>query len=105
VKEKLFVHNLLTDGGEISLTRRPPLPPGRFPILIFVRDRVDPRAVIQLEELVQLKKSSDLIGNRTRDLQACSIGAQPTTLPRVNIVADISTVQVFQIYILTFFIV
>jgi hypothetical protein len=37
---------------------------------------------VRLEGLDQLKKSSDPIGNRTRDLQACSIVPQPTTLPR-----------------------
>jgi hypothetical protein len=29
-----------------------------------------------------IEKSNDLIGNRTRDLPACSILPQPTTLPR-----------------------
>jgi hypothetical protein len=28
-----------------------------------------------------IKKSNDLMGNRTRDLPACSIVSQPTTLP------------------------
>jgi hypothetical protein len=37
---------------------------------------------VRLEGLGQLKKSNDLIGYRTRDLQACSIVPQPTTLPR-----------------------
>jgi hypothetical protein len=36
---------------------------------------------VRLEELGQLKKSH-LIGTRTRDLPACSIVPQPTTLPR-----------------------
>jgi hypothetical protein len=30
-------------------------------------------AIVRLEGLDQLKHSSDLIGNRTRDLPACSI--------------------------------
>jgi hypothetical protein len=30
-----------------------------------------------------IEKSNDLIGNRTRDLPACSIVPQRTTLPRV----------------------
>jgi hypothetical protein len=38
---------------------------------------------MRLERLGQLKKSNDLIGNRTRDLPACSIVPQPATLPRV----------------------
>jgi hypothetical protein len=37
---------------------------------------------VRLEGLGQLKKSNDLIGNRTSDLPACSIVPQPTTLPR-----------------------
>jgi hypothetical protein len=31
---------------------------------------------VRLEGLGQLKKSNDLMGNRTRDLQACSIGTR-----------------------------
>jgi hypothetical protein len=37
---------------------------------------------MRLKGLGQLKKSNDLIGNRTRDLPACSIVPQPTTLLR-----------------------
>jgi hypothetical protein len=55
-----------------------PLPPGRFLILISVR--IDPRAKVLLDELGKLK--IHLIGTRTRDLPACSIVPQPTTLPR-----------------------
>jgi hypothetical protein len=38
---------------------------------------------VLLEGLGQLKKSSDLIGNRTDDLPACSIVPQPAALLRV----------------------
>jgi hypothetical protein len=38
---------------------------------------------VRLEGLDQLKKSIGVIGNRTRDLPACSIVPQATTLPRV----------------------
>jgi hypothetical protein len=39
-------------------------------------------AIVQLEGLGTQKKFNDLMGNRTRDLPACSIVSQPTTLPR-----------------------
>jgi hypothetical protein len=35
---------------------------------------------VRLEGLCKLKKFNDLIGIRTRDLPACSIVSQPTTL-------------------------
>jgi hypothetical protein len=37
---------------------------------------------VQLEGLGQLKNPNDLIRNQTRDLPACSIVSQPTTLPQ-----------------------
>jgi hypothetical protein len=60
------------------------LPPGRFLVLIPLKGCVDPRDIMWLEGLSQLKKSYDLIGYRTRDLPASSIMPQPTTLPRTH---------------------
>jgi hypothetical protein len=40
---------------------------------------------VRLEGLGQLKKFSDLIGTRTRDLPVCSIVSQPTTLRRAPV--------------------
>jgi hypothetical protein len=59
-----------------------PLPPGRFVVLISVGGLVYPRVILRHEELGKLKKkSSDLFGNRTRDLPACGIVPQSTALP------------------------
>jgi hypothetical protein len=38
---------------------------------------------MRLEGLGKLKKINDVIGTRTRDLPACSIAPQPSTLARV----------------------
>jgi hypothetical protein len=61
-----------------------PLPKGRALVLIYVRSRVDPRTIVRLEGLGKLKKIHP-IGTRSRDLPACSIVPQRTTLPRALI--------------------
>jgi hypothetical protein len=72
----------LIDGGNVvSPTRWPLLPPGRFLVLISVRSWVDPRAIVRLEGLGKVKKSTST-GTRTGDLPPCSTVPQPTTLPR-----------------------
>jgi hypothetical protein len=62
------------------------LPPRNFLVLISVRGWVDPRSILRLEGLGQLKKKIHLIGTRTRDFPVCSIVPQPTTLPRAPFV-------------------
>jgi hypothetical protein len=71
-----FLDNRLTDGGEVSLTC---WPPGIFLVRISVR-RINPRAIVWLEGLGTLIKSSNFIGKRNRDLPACRIVSQPTKL-------------------------
>jgi hypothetical protein len=70
-----FLDNRLTDGGEVvSLTRRPPFtPPGRFLVLISVRGWVDPRAIVRLEGLGQLKNPMTSSGIEPAAFRICSI--------------------------------
>jgi hypothetical protein len=46
---------------------------------------------MRLTELGKLEHFNYLIGNRTRDLPACSIVPQPSTLPRASSVAKSSS--------------
>jgi hypothetical protein len=50
-----------------------PLPPGRFLLS-------QPHGHSAAGGIMSIEKCNDLIGNRIRDLQACSIVLQPTTL-------------------------
>jgi hypothetical protein len=48
-------HSALEDGKVVTLTHRPPLPPGMFLVLIFTRDWIDPRAMVRSEGNMSLK--------------------------------------------------
>jgi hypothetical protein len=50
----------------------------------FLLEAEDPRAIVRLASLGQLKKPSDLNGNETRGLPASIIVTQPSTLPRAD---------------------
>jgi hypothetical protein len=79
----LFLDNRLTDGGEVvSLTRRPPFTPRKTRGTNFCQRLSDPQAHSATGRIKSNEKSNDLIGYRTRDLQACSIVPQPITLQR-----------------------
>jgi hypothetical protein len=62
-----YLDNQLTDGSKVvSPTPRPPITskniPRIFLVLISVRGSVEPRVIVWLEGLGDLKKSADLIG-------------------------------------------
>jgi hypothetical protein len=77
----------------VILTRRPPCTPQEDSLYSFMLEAESTRGpIVQVEGLDQLKKLNDLIGNRTRDLPACSIVPQPTTLP---LVPQISAYSIF----------
>jgi hypothetical protein len=77
------------EGGKVSPTHRPPLPQGNSPGTHLCLSWVDPRTTVRLQGLCKWKKYNNTIGNRTRDLPACSAMPQPTASPcaRKNILA------------------
>jgi hypothetical protein len=77
-----FLDNRLTDGGEVSLTHRPVFTPKNIPGTHFCQRLSRPQGHSAAGKITLTEKLNDLIGNRTRDLPACSIVPQPTTLQR-----------------------
>jgi hypothetical protein len=79
-----FLHNRLTNVGKIvTLTRRQPFTPRKIPGTHFCQKLSRPQGHSAAGRIRSTEKSNDLIRNRTRDLLACSIAPQPTTLLRV----------------------
>ena len=71
-----FPHFMTTaqDGGKVvSLTHRPPLPPGNTPGTNFCWRLSRPQGHSATGRIISMKNSSDNIGNRTRDLPVCSV--------------------------------
>jgi hypothetical protein len=77
-----LLDNRHTDGKVVSLTHRPPFTPRKIPGTHFSQRMSRPQDHSAAGRIRSTEKSSELIGNRTRDLPACSIVPQPTTLPR-----------------------
>jgi hypothetical protein len=61
------------DGKNVSLTHRPPLPPGYTPGTHFCWMMSRPQGHSATGRIMSLKNSSNTIGNRNRDLPVCSI--------------------------------
>jgi hypothetical protein len=81
-----FLDSRLTDGREVvSLTHRSPFTPRKVHGTHFCWRISRPQGHNAAGSIRSIEKSSDLIGNRTRDLPACSIVQQPTTLPRAPV--------------------
>jgi hypothetical protein len=71
-----------------ALRAGPSLPSRRF--LLVISERLSqPQGHSVAGRIRSIEKSNHFIGNRTRDLSACSIVPQPTTLPRVPLFAYI----------------
>jgi len=71
------------EGGKVvSPTHRPPLPPGNIPGPHFCWRLSQPQGHGAAGMIMSMKNSNDTIGNRTRDLPACSAVPQPTAPPR-----------------------
>jgi hypothetical protein len=67
------------EGGKVfSPTQRPTLPPGNIPGTHFCSRLGRLQGHSSAGGIISMKSSSDTIGNRTRDLPACSAVPQPT---------------------------
>jgi hypothetical protein len=77
VSRKLRFPDFMTmaqDGGKVvSLTHRPPLPPGNTPGTHFCYRLSRPQGHSATGRIMSLKNSNDTIGNRARDLPVCSV--------------------------------
>ena len=67
-----FMTTAQDSGKVVSLTHRPPLPLEIVLVLISVRGRVDPRAIVRSEIFYVNEKSTDTIWDLSRDLPICS---------------------------------
>ena len=68
----------------VSPTHRPLLSPGNIPGTYFGYSLSRPQGHSAAGRIMSKKNSDDTIGNRIRDLPACSAVPKPTALPRVT---------------------
>jgi len=71
------------EGGEVSPTQRPPLPPSKYFWYSFLLEAESTQGHSAGGRIVSMKNSNDSIGNRTRDLLVCSAVPQSIAPPRV----------------------
>jgi hypothetical protein len=64
------------DGGKVSLTHWPPIPPGNTPDTNFCWRLSQLQGLSATGRIMSLKNSNDTIGNITRDLPVCSVVSQ-----------------------------
>jgi hypothetical protein len=67
-------------GKVVSTTHRPPLPPRKYCWYLFL---LEAESTSEPLRIISTKKSNATIGNRTRDIPACSAVPQPTAPLRV----------------------
>ena len=60
------------DGGKVSLTHRPPLPPGNVPGTHFSYRLSRPQCHSAIGGIMSMKNSNDTSSDRTSDLSICS---------------------------------
>jgi len=70
------------NGKVVSPTHRPPLPPVNIPGTHFCWRLSRPQGHSAAGRIMSMNHSKDTIGNRTRDLPACSPVPQPSALSR-----------------------
>ena len=70
------------EGGKVvSLTHRPPLPPGNISSKHSCFRLSQPQSHRAAGRIISMKNSSNVVGNRTRYLPGCSAVPQPTAPP------------------------
>jgi len=73
-------------GKVVSPTHRPPLPPGNIPGTHLCWRLIRPQGHSAAGRIMSMKNFIVTIGNRTRDLPACSAVPQPTAPPRAPVI-------------------